>query len=467
MIDKLTKHLHIAQSQSTYNHKLSNFNAKQASPAAAPQQAPHTNHDYTVSLSSPEENALKETELEAALARPIILGFGRSYTQPHVTITGLGTDEFKKDYRLGELTNKAEVEDFLAQVDRLPPEQRHKFQHLKPTRELLELTKKLSDEDLAKFADVIVATATFDPKTGRFNNISQDLIQQFNTMSEEVLSSAINTMSHLLEQGQAYDFSSPSPPLGILDDEGREDALLTRYDEGHNILSQSFGMQKTANVHRYATLLLDNKLSDGQLLELNAHLDEGDFQTNVGIVDMAKTIKPYQQDSFFAMLNETDKSNTQNIFALVSKQLDWREHKHYLQSDTGEFAVNHDSLTSDSERQTLYSNMLKAYDEVGLSWMNEVIDLTHDVPAKTQSAIWQTLMADLEENPNAFIHSDSIERWVNTNLDAFVHGFVEQQIKDIRNFNQELESPFHLPGLSYVHLEKQQDTVQKNQAPIN
>ncbi|KZW99113.1 hypothetical protein JL49_19160 [Pseudoalteromonas luteoviolacea] len=467
MIDKLTKHLNIAQSQSAYNHKLSNINAKKATTVVAPQQAPPTNSDYTVRLSSPEENALKEAELEATLARPIVLGFGRNYTQPQVTLTGLGTDEFEKTYRFGELTDKAEVEDFLAQVDRLPPEQRHKFQYLKPTRELLELTKKLSDEDLAKFADVIVATATFDPKTGRFNNISEDLIQQFNTMSEEVLNSSINTMSHLLEQGQAYDFSSYPSPVGILDDEGREDALLTRYDEGHSILAQSFGMQKTANVHRYATLLLDNKLSDGQLLELNAHLDEGDYQTNVGIVDMAKTIKPYQQDSFFAMLNEADKSNKQNIFALVSKQLDWREHKHYLQSDAGEYAVNYDSLTSDRERQTLYSSMLKAYDEVGLSWMNEVIDLTHDAPAKSQSAIWQALMVDLEDTPDEFIHSDSIEKWVNTNLDAFVHGFVEQQIKDIRNFNQELELPYNLPGLSYVHLEKQKDEDLQNQTSIN
>ncbi|OCQ20010.1 hypothetical protein A7985_19160 [Pseudoalteromonas luteoviolacea] len=460
MINKLTTHLNIAQVQSTTTHTLKKSGTPEVTPPTSSQQQSTQDSDYTIRLSTSQENAVREAALEKMLSRPIILGFGRSYTQPQVTLSGLGTGEFNKSYRFGELTEEAEIDDFLAQVDRLPPEQRHKFQHLKPTQELLELTKKLSDEDLAKFADVIVATHSFDPKTGTFNNISEDLITQFNSMSEEVLSSTINTMSHLFEQGQKHDFSPYPPPVGILDGEGREDPLLARYDKDHSILAQSFGLQKTANVHRYATLLLDNKLSDGQLLELNGHIAEGDFQTNVGIVDMAKSIKPYQQDSFFSMLSETDKSNQQNVFALISKQLDWREHKHYLQADTGEYAVNHDSLTSDRERQSLYANMLKAYDEVGLSWMNEAIEYTFDAPAKSQSAIWQALMTDLEEKPDDFIHSDSIERWVTNNLDTIVHGFIEQQIKDVRKFNQEQEFPHHLPGLSYVNIEKQQGSQQ-------
>ncbi|MBQ4812238.1 hypothetical protein J8M20_12855 [Pseudoalteromonas luteoviolacea] len=460
MINKLTTHLNIAQVQSTTTHTLKKSGTPEVTPPTSSQQQSTQDSDYTIRLSTSQENAVREAALEKMLSRPIILGFGRSYTQPQVTLSGLGTGEFNKSYRFGELTEEAEIDDFLAQVDRLPPEQRHKFQHLKPTQELLELTKKLSDEDLAKFADVIVATHSFDPKTGTFNNISEDLITQFNSMSEEVLSSTINTMSNLFEQGQKHDFSPYPPPVGILDEEGREDPLLARYDKDHSILAQSFGMQKTANVHRYATLLLDNKLSDGQLLELNGHIAEGDFQTNVGIVDMAKSIKPYQQDSFFSMLSETDKSNQQNVFALISKQLDWREHKHYLQADTGEYAVNHDSLTSDRERQSLYANMLKAYDEVGLSWMNEAIEYTFDAPAKSQSAIWQALMTDLEEKPDDFIHSDSIERWVTNNLDTIVHGFIEQQIKDVRKFNQEQEFPHHLSGLSYVNIEKQQGSQQ-------
>ncbi|KZN49666.1 hypothetical protein N474_05280 [Pseudoalteromonas luteoviolacea CPMOR-2] len=454
MIGKLTRHLQVSQEQISSNLTLKEQLPSQNKPNRVPAQTLNPQQDYFVKFESAEDKAQREANLEATLSRPIIFGFSKTYVRPQVTLSGLGTEHLNKSYQFGELTNEADIEDFLAQGDRFPPDQRHKFQHLKPTQELLELSKKLSDEDFAKFADIIVNMAEFNPKTGRFNNISEDLIDKFNSMSEETLSSTLHTMSHILEQGQAHDFSPYSSPAGILDAKGQEDALLNRYDKDHHIFSRSFGMQERANLNRYANIILDNKLTDEQLLELNAHIDESDYETNVGIIDMAKTIKPYQQDSFFAMLSEVDKSNNQNVFTLVSKQLDWREHKHYLQTDSEEYVINHDALTSERERQDFYSNLLNAFDQVGLGWMNEVIEFTFDTPAKSQPAIWHELIKDLEETPEDFIRSDSIESWVNSNIDSLVHSFIEQQIKDMHKYNETLDMPFNLSGLNYVAIDK-------------
>ncbi|MCF2856397.1 hypothetical protein L1286_02855 [Pseudoalteromonas sp. SMS1] len=458
MIGKLTSHLQIVRQRSQL-HSQVDYGVTLKDHAAhkkinTPISPANEHSDYVVTFESPEEHANRAANLEATLARPTFFGFGQSYLAPHVTITGLGTDNLNQSFQFGELTDKAEIDDFIAQANRLPPTQRHKFQHLKPTQALLALTKKLSDEDLAKFADIVVNTTEFNPKTNRFNNLSETLIDKFNHMSEETLKSALHTMSHLLEQGEANDFSSYAPPAGILDAEGRENALLNRYDKNHHPFARSFGMETRANLVQYANMLLDNTLSDGQLLELNAHIDESNYETNVGIIDMAKTIRPFEQGNFFAMLNDVDKTHNTNVFSLVSKQLDWREHKHYLQTSSREYVINHDALTSEGDRKALYSNMLNAYEQVGLDWMNEVSALTFDAPPKSQLDIWHTLMEDLAQHPKSFMRSDSLQSWVDRNVGILVQRFAEQQVADIHRYNDALDSPFNLSGLSFIDIGK-------------
>ncbi|KZN54215.1 hypothetical protein [Pseudoalteromonas luteoviolacea] len=409
--------------------------------------------DYHVSLSATQDDDYLKKFMDDIFfkAIPELVSFGYS------GIYRVQSDNNEENrFQYGELTEKSDIDAFLAQKDRLSSDGQIRFSFIKPSKELLELSERLNDDELEKLAEVLTSAPRYNEYTNLISDHSEDIISTLSTLSDDLLSSSLDVMAHLVQQNKAHDRTPPFTPEGLLSEDGIESPLL-RVEYGP---FEDLGLRElndySSHLMQYVKLLDNNKMHDGQLLELNQHISQGDFATNAGIVDMAITIKPFEQDSFFAMLQEVDKSNSENIFAMLGQQTDKWAHTQYFMTEDQEFVVHHDEDTNESERRDLHKNVLEAYENKGLSWMNEVIELTFDTPAATHGDMWKQLLHDVENHPDGFIHSDSIEVWAENNIDTIKQNFVQQQIQKIYEFNLDLPVPYQLGELKYIEPEFEQ-----------
>ncbi|MCF6438208.1 hypothetical protein L1077_02015 [Pseudoalteromonas luteoviolacea] len=418
--------------------------------------------DYHVSLSAAQGDDLFEDFLDDSFfkAIPELVSFGYS------SVYRIRADNKEENsFQYGELTEQSDIDAFLVQKDRLSSDGQIRFSFIKPTKELLELSQRLNDDELEKLAEVLTSAPRYNEYTNLISDHSEDIISTLSTLSDDVLSSSLDVMAHLVQQNKAHDRTAPFTPAGLLGEDGIENPLL-RVEYG---LFEDLGLSElndySSHLMQYVKLLDNNKMHDGQLLELNQHINQGDFATNAGIIDMATTIKPFEQDSFFAMLQEVDKSNTQNIFAMLGQQTDKWAHTQYFMTEGREFVVHHDEDTDESERRDLHKSVLEAYENNGLSWMNEVIEFTFDTPAATHGDMWQQLLHDVDNHPDEFLHSDSIEVWAENNLDIIKKNFVQQQIQKVYEFNLDLRVPYQLGELKYIEPEIQDEPTDNSVQP--
>ncbi|MDK1287325.1 hypothetical protein [Pseudoalteromonas umbrosa] len=405
---------------------------------------------YHVSLSTSQNDDFFKDVIDDIFfkAIPDLVSFG------YVSVYRVQADSYEENrFQYGELTEQSDIDAFLAQKDRLSSDGQIRFSFVKPTKELLNLSQRLNDDELEKLAEVLTSAPRYNEYTNLISDHSEDIVSTLSTLSDDVLSSSLDVMAHLVQQNKAHDRTPPFTPEGLLSEDGIESPLL-RVEYGP---FEDLGLRElndySSHLMQYVKLLDNNKMHDGQLLELNQHISQGDFVTNAGFVDMAITIKPFEQDSFFAMLQEVDKSNSENIFAMLGQQTDKWAHTQYFMTEDQEFVVHHDEDTNESERRDLHKSVLEAYENKGLSWMNEVIELTFDTPAATHGDMWKQLLHDVENHPDGFIHSDSIEVWAENNIDTIKQNFVQQQLQKIYAFNLDLSVPYQLGELKYIEPE--------------
>ncbi|AOT09303.1 hypothetical protein [Pseudoalteromonas luteoviolacea] len=415
--------------------------------------------DYHVSFSASQTDeffkGFKDNIFFKAI--PDLVSFG------YFSVYSIQADHHEENkFRYGALTEQSDIDAFLAQKDRLSSDGKIRFTFVKPTKDLLELSQRLNDDELEQLAEILTSVPHYNEKTNLISDNSEDIISALSALSDDVLSSSLHVLSHLAQQNKAHDSTAPFTPVGLLNDDGIADPLLrVEYASIEDVSLMELN-EYSAHLMQYIKLLDNNKMNDGQLLELNQHIDQSDFATNVGIIDMANTIKQFEHQDFFAMLQEVDKSNSRNIFAMLGQQTDKWAHTQYFLTDDREFVVHHDEDTDESERRDLHKSVLEAYENNGLSWMNEVIEFTFDTPAATHKDTWQQLLHDVENHPDEFLHSDSIEVWAEKNLDTIKQNFVQQQIQKIYEFNLDLRVPYQLGELKYIESENEKVSVKSD-----
>ncbi|WP_155735684.1 hypothetical protein [Pseudoalteromonas luteoviolacea] len=423
--------------------------------------------DYHVSLTTAQQdhdflNSFKDNIFTKAIPNLVSFGYFSLYR-----IQADHDEENKFQY--GELTEQSDIDAFLAQKDRLSADGQIRFTFIKPTKELLELSQRLNDDELEKLAEILTSAPRYNEKTNLISDNSEAIISTLNTLSDDVLTSSLNALTHLTQQNKVHDRAAPYTPEGLLNEDGIENPLLrveyASFEDSGWIELNDY----SSHLMQYIKLLDNNRMHDGQLLEFNQHISQGDFATNAGMIDMAITMKPFEHQHFFSLLQEVDKSNTQNIFAMLGQQTDKWAHTQYFMNDDREFVVHHDQDTSESDRRALYKNVLKAYESNGVGWMNDVVALTFNEPAAMHGEIWHQLLHDLESQPDKFLRSDSIELWTNTNLDIIKQNFVQQQLQKVYEFNLDLQVPYELGELQYIEPERHTDSPNNkaSQTPKN
>ncbi|WP_404340508.1 hypothetical protein [Pseudoalteromonas mariniglutinosa] len=351
-------------------------------------------------------------------------------------------------YQYGELTEHDDINAFLDQVERLEGEHRTMFEHLKPTQDLLNLAQRMSDEELAQFAEFMVTTSSI--RFGLNNrDISEQLIASLSKHADDVLSSSISTMAALLKQGD--DYKKPTSPTG--EDEHGNELLILQSTQEHVDWFASHYKAKSAKselANNYASLLMNKTLSDNQLIELNTHLSTTNLEQSNGIIDMMSLIKTHQNDDVLAMLNEVDKNNDTDVFTYLAQQRNYQAHKQYYQLDNGRYVAQQDNISTPSDRRHLYDNILTAYNTAGLGWINDALDELKDSPAQIQNTVWDTLLADKETMPEQFTSTDSLQIWVANNLKDLEMQFHTQQISKIHDYNEAGLVPDELGRLTFV-----------------
>jgi len=353
----------------------------------------------------------------------------------------------ERTYRYGEFTDPDDINAFLDQLDRLDGEHRRMFQHIKPTQELLDLAQKMSDEELSLFAEFAVTTSSL--RFGMQNkDISEQLISSLSKLSDEALSSTVNTMAAILKQGD--DYKKPTSPIGD-DINGNELLVMQSSDENIDWFKSSYKANntKTDLAISYANLLMNKNQSDEQLTQLNSHLADTNLQQSSGIMDMMSLIKTHQNDEMLAMLSEVDKDNQNDVFTYLAQQTNYQANKQYYQIGNGKHVAQQDNISDPSSRRILYDNILEAYNDIGLGWINDTLDEIKESPAQIQNQIWEKLLADKEKSPDQFIHSDSVQKWVTTNVPSMQMNFHTQQINKIYDYNSERLVPDLLGRLTF------------------
>lgn len=353
----------------------------------------------------------------------------------------------ERSYKYGEFTNPDDINAFLDQVDRLDGELKNMFQHLKPTAELLELVEKMSDEELAAFTQFTIKASSH--LFGIENrNISEQLISSLSKLSDDALSSTIATMGELLQQGNEY--KKPVSPIGE-NENGNETLAMISMPENINWFKSNYSANtaKYELANNYADLLIEKTLSEGQLIQLNSHLSETTLEQSSSIIDMMSLLKTHQNDDVLAMLNDVDKDSEANLLHYLAQQTNYQASKQYYQMDNGKFVAQQDNISSDSTRRELYNNILNAYNDIGMGWINDTLEQFTGTPAQIQNELWQTLLDDKEKMPEQFIRSDSVEAWALNNIARIENVFHVAQMNKIYDYNSERLVPDLIGNLTF------------------
>ena len=353
----------------------------------------------------------------------------------------------EQTYRYGEFTNPDDINAFLDQVERLDGELQTMFQHLKPTSELLDLIKKMSDEELAIFTEFMVASSRH--YIGMDNkNISEQLISSMSQLSADELSSTLETMSTLVQQGN--DYTKPISPVGE-NKHGHEIVEMISKPDNVNWFKSNYGsnLAKYELVIDYANLLMNKNLSEDQLIQLNSHLSQSNLEQSSSIIDMVSLLKTHQTDEVLAMVSEVDKDSELNLLSYLAQQTNYQANKQYYQMDNGKFVAQQDNISSDSNRRELYNTILNAYDTIGMGWINDTLEQFTGAPTQIQSELWQTLLNDKESMPEQFNHSNSVQVWAQNNISQIEGQFHIKQMNKIFEYNSQRLVPDLIDKLTF------------------
>lgn len=359
----------------------------------------------------------------------------------------MGNPNKERTYQYGDLTETDDINAFLDQLERLSGDQKLMFEHVKPTKELLELATKLTDEELGQLAEFMVEVSQYDFLQNKSSKLAERLIPALNDLSADALSSSIGAMKSLLENGQSY--KKNPPPVG-LDDRGLENVLFTASEDGMDFKAGYLAANADTELSkRYAELLITGKMSDEQTVQFNTHLSQSSFEQTRGMVDMASLIKTHQIDDMLAMFNDVDKDAEQDLFAYLGEQVNYQAHRQYYQTESGDYVAQQDDIASESDRRSLYKNVLKAYNEFGVGWINDALKEMEGSPAQIQKELWSKLLADKDEMPEQFSKSDALEQWAVNNVDNAESKFHFNQVMKIHEFNQTRYFPERLGTLTF------------------
>ena len=374
----------------------------------------------------------------AALSKP----FG--YV-PYVKIDMSGEGN-EREYRYGELNNKSDIDAFLDQLDRFNPEQRDIMKQYEPSKRLLSILEKMDDETLSQFTQVLEESF---PRFSLMNNKKADeLFKALDGMSPDRLKDTIETLGVLAEQVE-----NDQKPVSLIptNEEGKEPILMhvPRAENGFDVAFMR-GNQSKQLVDAYTDVLLRSSYSDDDLNTINAHLKEGDFEKSRGIIDMAKLVSHNDKRAFFDMLNEADDNGPNNIFNYIGQQVNYDAHLNYYKSSEGQFVSLDDAMPDDGARKNFHKKLLHAYEEFGLSWMNDMVKQVNEKPPQIQAELWSNLMTDVVEKPHLFKKSDSLEQWASANIADVEQRFHARQIDDIHTYSYELDEPKVLGTLTWA-----------------
>ncbi|TMP28126.1 hypothetical protein CWB99_01455 [Pseudoalteromonas rubra] len=399
---------------------------------------PAQGNDFASAFTYPRPNA----------QLPDYIGFKRF----HITSQEMTKNEhgqLSTQYAYGDLTDKDDINAFLAQLDRLPPEQRNKLEHIKPSKSLLSLAERLDDDALSQLADILISagnTSIFAQE--KRNHVPDELVEALSSLPDDILHDTMQTFASLTEQGDTY--QAPTSPVGV-DEKGRERILMTSSDRDkywkHQLAQPPEDLQL---LHSYTDLLISGKFKGDDLSTLNTHLQESTFSQSRGILDMANVIKPFEKHSMLAMLDEADKESEHNVFAYLSQQVDLSAHRQYYQTEKNDVVVQQDLPPSESDRGRLYSDILTAYDEYGLGWINDALEHTAGTPPQIQQQLWGQLLDDAEHFNEQFVRSDALESWASLAIPPLLQAFHDKQIDDIRDYNSERILPDFLGNLTFL-----------------
>ncbi|WP_440053926.1 hypothetical protein ACSLBF_13755 [Pseudoalteromonas sp. T1lg65] len=359
-----------------------------------------------------------------------------------------GSDEPPK-YQYGRLTDLDDIEAFLTHQDRLDKDKSEILRNYIPSKEYLTLLDKMDDDTLNKFVDMMSSAFNvegfFIEKT---QDKAQELIATMSQMSEEQIVDTINTLSKLAEKEQA---AAPSQvPKLLLPGGSVENVLFHRFSksaQSERLWQYSFENNK--QVDKYVDLLSSGKFSEEDLQEINHHLRESPYDQSKGILDMAMVIKKNDHQPFIEMLSSADELSENNVFSYVSQQLDIDEHTSAYKSTEGGHVFLTDSLPDDSERQRLYSQLINAFENQGMGWMEDTIEHIKEKPPQVQADIWKTLNKEVLEKPEQFNKTDSIESWMELHLASFTREFEQKQIKALYKMADEADVPINLGLLTW------------------
>ncbi|GEK09609.1 hypothetical protein HUZ36_01285 [Pseudoalteromonas sp. McH1-7] len=404
-----------------------------------------------------------------------------SYTQPPVTydprmIRGIelrtiglqhygihrehiGTDENGRVYKdtYGDFEGREKIDEFLSIFDRLSEERQFEFAHFKPTQALLDVANRLSDEELGQLTDFIVQSLSVNSFEQRRNDYSTELINKLNGMSDEVLQDTIQTMSKLMEQADNKVFEDPVFPPYLLDEDGRVDTDLQYTESGIFEHVNTYGDMNNQLLNDFAQFVISNKFSDGEILDLNAKFVSADFDTSRGLLDMATLVKPNDRTSFMEMLSEIDTEEPGNLFARLSKLNYENENTEYFKTNNQEYIKFEGKPADDNEKSRLYKQLIKAYENQGLGWMNDVMEESQGMPVRAELDMWLSVLEDVEENPEAFKRSDSVETWMENNLAGIVSNYYQGIKEKLFRHNDEQDLPLIMSGLERITLDSQSD----------
>ncbi|WP_223192052.1 hypothetical protein [Pseudoalteromonas piscicida] len=282
-------------------------------------------------------------------------------------------------------------------------------------------------------------------------------------MSDDLLTDTVKTMSSLMEQAENKFFSDPALPAYLLDEDGRADMDLTVREADFFDQFNAYGDMNNQLLNDYAKFIIDNKFSDGDLLDLNAHLANSDFDTSRGMLDMATLVKANDRTTFIEMLNEVDTREPNNLFARLSKLNYENENTEYFRTDNREYVKFKGTPADDNEKSRLYNQLIKAYENQGLGWMNDVMEQSEDMPVRAELNMWLAILEDVEENPDAFKRSDSVESWMEGNLAGIVNDYYQGIKEKVFAHNEELDNFLNMSMLERIELDA---TELDKQAPL-
>ncbi|TMN34688.1 hypothetical protein [Pseudoalteromonas sp. S2755] len=379
----------------------------------------------------------------------------------------MGTDENGHIYKdtYGDFEGREKIDEFLAIFDRLDEEQKIKFSHFKPTEALLDVANRLTDEELGQLTDFIVESLSINLLDPKKDDYSTKLINKLSNMSDEVLQDTVKTMSKLMEQADNKVFAEPNLPAYLLDKDGHADFDLNVRGLGFFEDVNAYGDMNNQLLNDYAKFVIDNKFSDGDLLDLNAHLANSDFDTSRGMLDMATLVKANDRTTFIEMLNEVDTREPNNLFARLSKLNYENENTEYFRTDNRDYVKFKGAPADDNEKSRLYNQLIKAYENQGLGWMNDVMEQSEDAPVRTQLTMWLSILEDVEENPDAFKRSDSVETWMERNLAGIVNDYYQGIKEKVFAHNEELDNFLDMSMLELLELDEVEGSEPDDQAP--